>query len=153
MRELAAVEPAETIFGRRVLLLTLTLCSSLGMVASTIYVPSLPAIAVALDTSVAQVQFTFVGYLLAFAVSMLVIGPLSDRCGRKQTLICGLALCALASIVCAQLVRLSISSSLRGSYKGSAPAPVWSWAVQLLAIYGPATRPRKLWPDERLPPP
>jgi MFS transporter, DHA1 family, multidrug resistance protein len=105
MGELAAVEPAETqevaISGRRVLLLTLTLCSSLGMVASTIYVPSLPAIALALDTSVAQVQFTFVGYLLAFAVSMLVIGPLSDRCGRKQTLICGLALCAFGSIVCA----------------------------------------------------
>ena len=37
MGELAAVEPAETqevaISGRRVLLLTLTLCSSLGMVA------------------------------------------------------------------------------------------------------------------------
>jgi DHA1 family bicyclomycin/chloramphenicol resistance-like MFS transporter len=105
MRELTAIEPVETgevtIFGRRVLLLTLTLCSSLGMVASTIYVPSLPAIAVALEASIARVQFTFVGYLLAFAVSMLVIGPLSDRYGRKQTLICGRALCALGSIVCA----------------------------------------------------
>ena len=86
---------------RRVLLMTLTMTCSLGMVASTIYVPSIPAIASALETSVARVQFTFVGYLLAFAVSMLVLGPVSDRCGRKRTMIFGLALSALGSVACA----------------------------------------------------
>jgi DHA1 family bicyclomycin/chloramphenicol resistance-like MFS transporter len=85
----------------RVLLLTLTVSSSLGMVASTIYVPSLPAIASAFETSLARVQFTFVGYLLAFAVSMLVLGPLSDRYGRRRTIIYGLALSALSSVACA----------------------------------------------------
>ena len=78
----------------RVLLLTLTMTSSLGMVASTIYVPSLPAIAAALETSISRVQLTFAGYLLAFAASMLVLGPLSDRYGRRRTIICGLALSA-----------------------------------------------------------
>src|SRR5947209_12706929 len=86
---------------RRVLLLTLTMASSLGMVASTIYVPSIPAIARALETSMARVQFTFVGYLLAFALSMLILGPLSDRYGRRQTIIAGLALSALGSLACA----------------------------------------------------
>src|SRR6266436_6796997 len=86
---------------RRVLLLTLTMASSLGMVASTIYVPSIPAIASALETSIARVQFTFVGYLLAFALSMLVLGPLSDRYGRRQTIIVGLVLSALGSLACA----------------------------------------------------
>jgi DHA1 family bicyclomycin/chloramphenicol resistance-like MFS transporter len=71
------------------------------MVASTIYVPSIPAIASALKTSVAQVQLTFVGYLLAFAVSMLVLGPVSDRYGRKRTMIFGVALSAIGSIACA----------------------------------------------------
>src|SRR5215469_3616028 len=85
----------------RVLLLTLTMTSSLGMVASTIYVPSLPAIAAALETSISRVQLTFAGYLLAFAASMLVLGPLSDRYGRRRTIICGLALTALSSIACA----------------------------------------------------
>src|SRR5215831_12395918 len=85
----------------RVLLLTLTMTSSLGMVASTIYVPSIPAIAAALETSIARVQLTFVGYLLAFAGSMLVLGPLSDRYGRRRTIICGLALTAVSSIACA----------------------------------------------------
>jgi MFS transporter, DHA1 family, multidrug resistance protein len=85
----------------RILLLTLTMTSSLGMVASTIYVPSLPAIAGALGTSIARVQLTFVGYLLAFAASMLVLGPLSDRYGRRRTIICGLAVSALSSVACA----------------------------------------------------
>lgn len=83
---------------RRALLLTLTITASLGQVASTIYVPSLPAIAAALDTSVARVQFTFVSYLLAFAISMLVLGPISDRYGRRRLMIVGIALGAVGSI-------------------------------------------------------
>ncbi len=86
---------------RRVVLLSLTGASSLGIVASTIYVPSVPAIARAFDTSIAQVQLTFVGYLLAFAVSMLVLGPLSDRLGRRRTVLWGLALSAVSSLFCA----------------------------------------------------
>ena len=85
----------------RLLLLAITATVSLGMVASTIYVPSIPTIAGALETSVARVQFTFVGYLLAFAVGMLALGPLSDRYGRRRTMICGLALSTLSSIACA----------------------------------------------------
>jgi DHA1 family bicyclomycin/chloramphenicol resistance-like MFS transporter len=81
--------------------LTLTITCSLGQVASTIYVPSMPAIASALDTSMARVQFTLAGYLLAFAVSMLWLGPLSDRCGRKRIMILGLVLSTLGSTACA----------------------------------------------------
>jgi MFS transporter, DHA1 family, multidrug resistance protein len=95
----APVSAIGPVIGRqRLFLLTLTLTCSLGMLSSTIYVPSIPAIARALDTSVASVQMTFVGYLLAFAGSMLALGPLSDRYGRKQAMICGIALGALGSL-------------------------------------------------------
>jgi MFS transporter, DHA1 family, multidrug resistance protein len=90
-----------TEFRRRGLLLSLTVSVSLGLVASTIYVPSIPAIAHGLHTSIARVQFTFVGYLLAFATSTLILGPLSDRFGRKRILICGLVLTALSGLGCA----------------------------------------------------
>ncbi len=90
-----------TTLRRRGVLLSLTLSFSVGIVASTIYVPSIPAIARALDTSIARVQFTFVGYLLAFAISMLVLGPLSDRFGRRRTVLYGLALSAVSSLACA----------------------------------------------------
>lgn len=97
----AALADGFTPVRRRLVLLSLTWTSSLGIVASTIYVPSVPAIARSLDTSVARVQLTFVGYLLAFAVSMLLLGPLSDRFGRRRTVLYGLALCLVSSLVCA----------------------------------------------------
>jgi DHA1 family bicyclomycin/chloramphenicol resistance-like MFS transporter len=90
-----------TTLRRRGVLLSLTLSFSVGTVASTIYVPSIPAIARALDTSIARVQFTFVSYLLAYAISMLVLGPLSDRLGRRRTVLYGLALSAVSSLACA----------------------------------------------------
>jgi DHA1 family bicyclomycin/chloramphenicol resistance-like MFS transporter len=90
-----------TALRRRIVLFSLTASSSLGLVASTIYVPSVPAIAHSLGASAAQVRLTFIGYLLAFAVSMLVLGPLSDRFGRRRTVLCGLVLSALASLACA----------------------------------------------------
>ncbi len=86
---------------RRVVLLSLTTSSSLGLAASTIYVPSIPAIAHGLLTSITSVQLTFVGYLFAFALGMLVLGPLSDRFGRRRTLVSGMMLSAAASLVCA----------------------------------------------------
>src|SRR5215469_12377730 len=102
MPELSRTAPVTAVhltIGRpRFFLLTLTLTCSLGMLSSTIYVPSIPAIANALDASIASVQMTFVAYLLAFAASMLALGPLSDRYGRKRTMICGIALGALGSL-------------------------------------------------------
>jgi len=92
---------AEAVVARRpIVLLTLTVVATLGMLASTIYVPSIPAIAHGLHTSIARVQFTFVGYLMAFAVSMLVLGPLSDRYGRRLVLFFGLGLGVLGSVAC-----------------------------------------------------
>jgi len=94
-----SVSAVGPVIGRqRLFLLTLTLTCSLGMLSSTIYVPSIPAIANALDASIASVQMTFVAYLLAFAASMLALGPLSDRYGRKRTMIYGIALGALGSV-------------------------------------------------------
>jgi DHA1 family bicyclomycin/chloramphenicol resistance-like MFS transporter len=102
-----------TAFRRRGLLLSLTVSLSLGLVASTIYVPSIPAIASGLHTSIAPVQFTFVAYLVAFAASMLALGPLSDRFGRKRILICGLVLTAFSSVGCASAPTIEILIAAR----------------------------------------
>jgi MFS transporter, DHA1 family, multidrug resistance protein len=101
IRSSCASFDAPGILSEASLLITLTIACSLGLVASTIYVPSIPAIASALETSVSRVQLTFVAYLSAFAASMLVLGPLSDRCGRRRTMVLGLSLSAIGSIACA----------------------------------------------------
>jgi DHA1 family bicyclomycin/chloramphenicol resistance-like MFS transporter len=127
-----------TTIRRRIVLLSLTASSSLGLVASTIYVPSVPAIARGLHTSVAHVQLTFVGYLVAFAVSMLVLGPLSDSFGRRRTVLCGLALSVLASLICALSPTIEILIAARVLQGVGACAGLVVGRALTREIWGPA---------------
>jgi len=81
--------------------LVLTAVVGLGALSIDMFLPSLPAIAAAFGAPPATVQLTVTLFLLAFAASQLVYGPLSDRFGRRGVLIGGLALYALAGLACA----------------------------------------------------
>lgn len=85
----------------RYVLSILVPAASLGLLASSIYVPSLPDIARELAVPVGLVQLTITVFLASYGAAMLVIGPLSDRFGRRQVLLVGMLLCAAASLVCA----------------------------------------------------
>ena len=50
--------------------------------------------------STAAIKLTVSVYLGAFALAQLVVGPLSDRFGRRVPLIAGMSLFTLASFVC-----------------------------------------------------
>ncbi|WP_029252418.1 multidrug effflux MFS transporter [Paraoerskovia marina] len=65
------------------------------------YLPSLPDVASDLDASPALAQLTISGMLIGGAVGQLVIGPLSDRYGRRLPVIIGLALHVVTSLLCA----------------------------------------------------
>jgi DHA1 family bicyclomycin/chloramphenicol resistance-like MFS transporter len=54
-----------------------------------------------LSASAAQIQQTVSIYLIGFAGAQLVVGPLSDRFGRKPVLICCYLLFSAASVICA----------------------------------------------------
>jgi MFS transporter, DHA1 family, multidrug resistance protein len=69
--------------------------------AVTIFLPSLPSMEVALGTSQAAVKLTVSAYLGSFALAQLIVGPLSDRFGRRGPLLGGMTLFTLASFVCA----------------------------------------------------
>ena len=68
-----------------------------GPLALNIIVPSLPGIATALQIDYSAVQLLLTIYLLAFGGFQLLIGPLSDRIGRRATLQIGLLVFILAS--------------------------------------------------------
>ena len=63
-------------------------------------VASLPAMVRYFGTGVSQAQLTLSVFVLAYAFSQLVYGPLSDRFGRRPTLLGGNLLFLAASVAC-----------------------------------------------------
>ena len=72
-----------------------------GQIASTIFLPGLPSIAVELEIPRSVVQIMVPVYLAAFASTQLIIGPLSDKFGRKPIVLLGILLFTFASYLCA----------------------------------------------------
>ncbi len=83
------------------LALLLGALAALGPLTIDMYLPSFPAIAEALGSSVAAVQLSLSSYLAGLAVGQLVYGPLADAFGRRLPLLGGLALFAVATLACA----------------------------------------------------
>ena len=83
------------------ILLTLGLLSALTPFAIDMYLPSLPAIARDLGSTIDLAQLTVTVYLGVFALAQLFLGPLSDVRGRRATIGGGLALFCLGSLGCA----------------------------------------------------
>lgn len=79
-------------------LFALTGFLGLQPLATDLYLPSLPAIGRHFGETPAAVQATLSAFIAAFAFAQLLVGPLSDRFGRRPVALGGLALFLLASI-------------------------------------------------------
>ena len=118
--------------------------TSLGPLSTDFYLPALPAIARALDTDSAGVQLTLSVYLLGFGAGQLLVGPLSDRFGRRPVMLWGMLVFVLASVVCAladSITTLVVARLLQAF--GACAGPVLGRAV-VRDIYGPSESARML---------
>lgn len=79
-------------------LIALTAFSTLSL---NMFLPSLANIADDLDADYGTVSLAVAGYLAVTAVIQLIVGPLSDRVGRRPVLLGALALFTCASVTCA----------------------------------------------------
>src|SRR5205807_6168161 len=70
------------------LLITMT---AIGPLSLNILMPAVPGLAATLAADPATVQLTLSLFLLGLAASQLVVGPLSDRFGRRPVVLAGLA--------------------------------------------------------------
>lgn len=75
--------------------------TGIGPVSVNILVPALPNLAVELKADIATVQLTLSAFLMSLATAQLMLGPLSDKLGRRPVVLAGLALAALAPIAAA----------------------------------------------------
>ncbi len=78
-----------------------------------ISLPGLPLIARALDAPPGLLQWTLSAFVLAFGIGQLVLGPLSDRIGRRPVLLWGTLLYALAGAGCAVATDARLLVALR----------------------------------------
>ena len=102
--------------------LVLTLMLGLQPITTDLYLPALPALTQGFGAPMSQAQLTLTALLLAFGLSQLVWGPLSDRFGRRPVLIVGMGAYVLASIGCTvatSMEQLIIWRTVQGAAMGA----------------------------------
>ena len=80
---------------------TLVLLTSVSILTLNMFLPSLPGIADDFGTDYATVSLSVSGYLAITAVLQIVLGPLSDRYGRRPVMIWSMVFYLFASLGCA----------------------------------------------------
>src|SRR5438876_3401138 len=71
-----------------------------GTLATNILLPSLPQMAASLHVSTAAVTASITVFLAVFAIGQLLVGPISDRYGRRVPVLAGYAVFIAGSIWC-----------------------------------------------------
>lgn len=82
-------------------LITLILLTAFSTLSLNMFLPSLASIADDLSADYSTVSLAVAGYLAVTAVIQLIVGPLSDRIGRRPVLLVALLVFTGASLVCA----------------------------------------------------
>nr|WP_245727498.1 Bcr/CflA family multidrug efflux MFS transporter [Streptomyces vietnamensis] len=95
--------PVATAARRTGLLVTLVLggLTALPPLSMDMYLPALPEVTGALRAPAATVQLTLTACLAGMALGQLVVGPMSDKWGRRRPLLIGMLVYVLATAVCA----------------------------------------------------
>ena len=107
-------------------ILILGLLSMLTPLAIDMYLPSFGSIAQDLHVSEERIQTTLALFTLGFAFGQLLWGPLSDSYGRKSTILTGVLIAAVISLMLTQvdeIIHFYVLRLLQGFF-GSAPAVV-----------------------------
>ena len=81
-------------------LITLILLASFATVSLNMFLPSLANIAVDLNADYALVSLAVAGYLGITAIIQLIVGPLSDRWGRRPVMLAALGVFIISSVMC-----------------------------------------------------
>ncbi|MFO7856008.1 MAG: multidrug effflux MFS transporter [Paracoccaceae bacterium] len=110
-------------------ILTLVAVSAIGPVSMNIFLPSLPSMTAWFDTEYAVMQLAISLYLATMALVQLIVGPISDRFGRRPALIGAFAVMCVATVGCLLAPTIEIFLACRMGQAGAAAGLVLSRAA------------------------
>src|SRR5260221_7755345 len=84
----------------RMMLLLLVAMTGVAPISLYLLVPALPMLASTFGRDISIAQMTVSLYMVGIACSQIIMGPLSDRFGRRPVLLAGLGLMVAASAAC-----------------------------------------------------
>lgn len=84
----------------KMMLLMLVAMTGVAPISLYMLVPALPVLATTFGSDISIAQMTVSLYMVGIACSQIIMGPLSDRFGRRPVLLAGLGLMVAASAAC-----------------------------------------------------
>src|SRR5215813_3820883 len=84
----------------KLMLMLLVVMTGIAPISLYMLVPALPVLAKTFDSSISLAQMTVSMYMVGIACSQIIMGPLSDRFGRRPVLLGGISLMVAASVAC-----------------------------------------------------
>lgn len=81
-------------------LIILGILTAFGPISMDMYLPSFPELVHYFKTTPSKAQLTLSAFTIAFGIGQLIYGPISDRMGRRYVLLAGIAIYAVASVLC-----------------------------------------------------
>jgi DHA1 family bicyclomycin/chloramphenicol resistance-like MFS transporter len=138
------VAPVSSARTPALVVLVLSLLLGIQPVTTDLYLPALPSLTEGFGAPVSQAQLTLSTLLLAFGISQLFWGPLSDRFGRRPVLLCGLGAYTLASVGCALAASMPLLIVWRTVQGAAMGAGVMGARAIVRDLYAPETGARMM---------
>lgn len=100
MGELLKTDKQLRMNSRLFLLIAMGMMSAFGPFVTDFYLPGLPALAAWFGTTTSWVQLSLTTSMIGLSGGQLIIGPLSDKYGRRGMLLISMALFIVSTVAC-----------------------------------------------------
>jgi DHA1 family bicyclomycin/chloramphenicol resistance-like MFS transporter len=106
-------QPPLSQFAHAPILVLITAMLMMQPLSTDLYLASLPSLTEIFQVPVSTIQLTLSLFVIGFGLAQLIVGPLSDRYGRRPVLLSGLALYLFASILCSLATTINLLITAR----------------------------------------
>ncbi|WP_343583717.1 MFS transporter [Herbaspirillum sp.] len=92
---------ADVVASRWISMLLVSTLVVLSAVPMDVLLPSYPSLAIFFDVEVNKISFSITVFTVGFSIAQLIVGPISDRYGRKKCVVVGLLIALIGAMGCA----------------------------------------------------